>query len=1081
MPIPDVQLDASQRAVLDRPASETFAVLGGPGSGKTTTAVALLVDRIRSGLVEPGRALLLTPRRTAAAELRDELALRIGTALPGPLARTPASVAFEVASATASSPGRPVTMLSGAEHDRLFADLLESGFDDEAQGAAEGGVRAPAVLWPDHLPPEVRRLRSFRTELRELAMRASERGVGASLLAELGRRESLPEWEAAGAFLAGVASTLDASPVSALDSAEVLAEATRAVRAGEALGGLGLVVVDDFHDLDTGAVQLLRALAGAGTTVVAFGDPDAATAAFRGADPRSLAALRTTLGVRTGPLAVLSTSHRQGGRLRRLTAAITERIGTAGAGRQRAMRPADGTGVLGATGSDARPSGERAAGGFPRGDDPTGDRATGTPRIGRSPVAEPEVRVVRAAGRGAEIAALARLLREQHLLHGVEWSDMAVVVRSGGAVPGYARGLAASEVPTRTTAGALALRDTSAARHLAEVIGAAIGWREIDDALVVDLVLGPVCGLDAIGLRRLRLALRHAELAEGGSRSSEELLREALLTPGSLVTLDLPAARRVEAMAALLRDLRAQRDAGGSTEELLWALWRRSGLAERWLSASRSTGVVADEAGRDLDAVVALFSAAKRAAERDPSGSPEAFLDGFFGAEVPEDSLSPRSRAGSVLVTTPVGIAGREVAVVVVAGLQESVWPDLRLRNSLLHAERLDAALDAWRGRDVTTQREQTRADVLADELRLFSVAVSRSRSLTVLSCVASDDERPSPFLALAPDAPEYTPERHPYTLRGLVGSLRRAVAERADARAASALARLSREGVAGADPAEWFGVLDVSTHDPLADLTAADTTVRVSPSSIETFEESPLVWFVDHVAGSTPSVASGVGTIVHAVMEEASAEPDVRPTVESLAERAESRWSQLRFEAGWVQEREHRALVQKLAGLSDYLSDRASVGLLGAETPFEMTLGPATVGGTIDRVETDASGRVVVVDLKTGKTPPSRADAARHAQLATYQLALADPGVRSALGVGDAGSGGAALVYVSKPRGDRRYTVVSQEALDDVALDEIVGRIQAVATGMAGTAFEAALEPGERDIQNRPPYRIQLVKAVSE
>ncbi|WP_378146956.1 PD-(D/E)XK nuclease family protein [Cnuibacter sp. UC19_7] len=1056
MPIPDVQLDASQRAVLERPASETFAVLGGPGSGKTTTALALVVERIRSGWVEPGRALLLTPRRTAAAELRDQLALRIGAALPGPLARTPASVAFEVASATAASPGRPVTMLSGAEHDRLFADLLEAGFDDDVDAGAEAGgvdgVRAAAVLWPDHLPPEVRRLRSFRTELRELAMRASERGVGAALLAELGRRESLPEWEAAGAFLAGVAATLDASPVSALDSAEVLAEATRAVRAGEALGGLRLVVVDDFHDLDTGSVQLLRALAGAGATVVAFGDPDAATAAFRGADPRSLAALRSTLGVRTGPLAVLSTSHRQAGRIRGLTAAVTERIGTAGAGRQRAMAPVDGT--------------EAQA------------EATGDGPSGR---AEPEVRVVRAPGRGAEIAALARLLREQHLLHGVGWSDMAVVVRSGGSVPGYARGLAASEVPTRTTAGAVALRDTTAARHLTEVMGAAIGWREIDDALVVELVLGPVCGLDAIGLRRLRLALRHAELADGGSRSSEELLREALLTPGSLVTVDLPAARRVEAMAALLRDLRAQRDAGGSTEELLWALWRRSGLADRWLAASRGTGVVADEAGRDLDAVVALFSAAKRAAERDPSGSPEAFLDGFFGAEVPEDSLSPRSRAGSVLVTTPVGIAGREVAVVVVAGLQESVWPDLRLRNSLLHAERLGAALDAWRGRDVTTQREQTRADVLADELRLFSVAVSRSTSLTVLSCVSSDDERPSPFLALAPDAPEYTPDRHPYTLRGMVGSLRRAVAERADARAASALSRLAREGVAGADPNEWFGVLDVSTHDPLADLSAPDTTVRVSPSSIETFEESPLVWFVDHVAGSTPSVASGVGTIVHAVMEEASAEPDVAPTVESLAERAAPRWKQLRFEAGWVQEREHRAMLQKLAGLSDYLTDRATVGLLGAETPFEMALGPAKVAGTIDRVEADASGRVVVVDLKTGKSPPSKADAARHAQLATYQLALADPEVRSALGAGDAASGGASLVYVSKPRSGRRYTVVSQEALDDVALDEIVGRIRAVATGMAGTAFEAALEPAERDIQNRSPYRIQLVKAVSE
>ncbi len=46
---------------------------------------------------------------------------------------------------------------------------------------------------------------------------------------------------------------------------------------------------------------------------------------------------------------------------------------------------------------------------------------------------------------------------------------------------------------------------------------------------------------------------------------------------------------------------------------------------------------------------------------------------------------------------------------------------------------------------------------------------------------------------------------------------------------------------------------------------------------------------------------------------------------------------------------------------------------------------------GRVDRIERDAAGRLVIVDVKTGKTPVSKDDAQRHAQLAAYQLAVAE------------------------------------------------------------------------------------------
>ena len=55
-------------------------------------------------------------------------------------------------------------------------------------------------------------------------------------------------------------------------------------------------------------------------------------------------------------------------------------------------------------------------------------------------------------------------------------------------------------------------------------------------------------------------------------------------------------------------------------------------------------------------------------------------------------------------------------------------------------------------------------------------------------------------------------------------------------------------------------------------------------------------------------------------------------------------------------------------------------------------------------------AGRLMVVDIKTGKTPVSKDDAQRHAQLAMYQLAIAE----GLLAEGDS-PGGGRLVYLGK------------------------------------------------------------------
>ncbi|WP_440711242.1 PD-(D/E)XK nuclease family protein [Herbiconiux sp. YIM B11900] len=1096
-------LDAQQRSVLERPEGATFAVIGAPGTGKTSTLIELVADRVLRCGFAPESILVLAASRQAATRLRDAVALRLGLVSNGPLARTASSAAFEIvraagaatAARSAGERARPVVLLTGAEQDRILAELLEGGVQDAEDGLA-------AVEWPDSLTPEVRRLRAFRTELRELMMRATENGVSASRLAQLGERFELPEWVAAAAFLRDYVSALEGFESAHLDSAELLAEARRLVREGGVLGHIRLIAVDELQEFPVGALNLVRELARAGAAVVAFGDPDAATAGFRGSDVRALGQLSRALGVPAEPPVVLRTSYRQRGAVRELTRRVTERIGAAAAGSQRATTDAVVPGLQRAMTDAVVPGLQRAmtdavVPGSQRAMTdavmphaaPTdaGTRVAGGASAGaRDAAGRSEVLRIQADSRAGEIASIARLLRERFLLHGVGWAKMAVIVRSGSLVPAVARGLALAEVPTRTLSAVQALRDDYAARHLAEGLALAMGRLEPTPAAVDSIILGPLCGVDPVGLRRLRLALRHDELAIEGSRHADELLREALFMPGALLAIDSAPARRVAALGTTLKLLAESHREGATVEELLWQLWQRTGLAKRWGDLAAGSGIVADEANRNLDGAVALFTAAKRSVEREPERAAELFIDEFLTAEVPEDTLSPRSRSESVLVTTPSGAVGAAVEIVVVAGLQESVWPNLRLRGSLLHAPRL-SAVASGAAADLD-QADDTRADVLADELRMFALAVSRSSRTTVLSCVANDDEQPSAFFGFAPDAGEYSAPRHPLSLRGLTGSLRRRVAVDGDRRAASVLARLASEQVPGADPAQWYGLKPSSTEEPVLDPADPDAVVRVSPSRIEAFEQSPLMWFIDQVAGGSKSLAAGIGTIVHSVMEKVSADPDAELSIEELMRESEQRWRELRFEAQWIEQREKRALGTKLGGLSDYLRDFSAAGdeLLGAEAGFELRIGRAQLAGSIDRIERRHDGRVLVIDLKTGKYPLSKADLPGNAQLAAYQLAVRSGAVEGrAVPVDDDDparvQGGAALLYVAKGEAGVRFTLRSQEPLDDIALQEITERIEKVAEGMAAARFPGVADPEERDLQNRYDYRIQLIKAVSE
>ena len=152
---------------------------------------------------------------------------------------------------------------------------------------------------------------------------------------------------------------------------------------------------------------------------------------------------------------------------------------------------------------------------------PTGSarqrQARSAPRARGRPADGDGIERIAATTPAREWAAIARELRERHLLHDVPWSQLAVIVRSRAQLDVVRRALAQAEVPVRVVDRRnRAARRSGGARPAHPRRRRDRAARRSTPEVATDLLLGPFGGLDRLGLRRLRLALRAAEL--GGRR-----------------------------------------------------------------------------------------------------------------------------------------------------------------------------------------------------------------------------------------------------------------------------------------------------------------------------------------------------------------------------------------------------------------------------------------------------------------------------------------------------------------------------------------------------------------------------------
>lgn len=1023
--------DPVQREVIAH-TSGPLLVLGGPGTGKTSTLVEAMAARVAEG-TDPERLLVLTFSRRQAAALRHRVEARIAGAgrrvVHEPMVRTFSGYAFGLLRRAAAARGEPAPrLLTGAEQDLLIRELLADGDDhadaDEAAGRPGDGVGEAG--WPADLRPALR-TRAFAEQLRDLLQRAAERGIGAAELARLGERFDRADWIAAARFLRQYVQVLALRDVGnrgsvAYDNAELVRAAAAALLDDPGFLAaerhrLTHVYVDELADTDPAQLDLLALVAGGGVPLVAFADPDSSTYGFRGADPGGVAAFphrfRTASGAPARTL-LLGTSYRAG------------------------------TGLLDAAGRVAR----RLRG-------PAGHRYPAP-----LPDAEPgQVQVVTFRSGTSEAAYLANALREAHLLDRIPWSRMAVLVRSTALqLAPVRRALRTAGVPTVVHAEDLPLHLQPAVAPLLLLLRCALEPDRLDEAAAVALLHSPLGGADPLAERRLRQGLRALALALGDRRPAPELLVEALRDPRRLAEVDRRWAAPAKTVAELLRTAREAAGAPGATvEDVLWAVWRASGLADSWAGAIRPTAGGGEDPGwrhraeaadRDLDAVVVLFDAAARFVDRLPGARTEVFLDHVLGQDLPADTLAPSADRGeAVRLLTAHAAKGLEWDLVAVVGVQEGIWPDLRLRGSLLGSERLvDVATGRADGAGVAANLVGQTSALLDEERRLFYVAITRARRRLLVSAVASaaaggadHEEQPSRFLHELGKGPEgrqdstavpgrQEPAELPVgrppralTLPALVAELRTAVADPQSSAgrrrtAAAELARLASAGVPGAHPDDWWGLRSLSDDRPLFD---EGEPVRVTPSAMESVLRCSLRWLLERHGGAPPpSAAQGVGNLVHAA---ATLAEDASADRARLVEYVAGRFDAIELAARWMAGPELSRAEAMVDKLLRWLAENPR-RLVAIEHEFAVRLDdpgrPVELTGRVDRLEVDEDGRLVVIDLKTGRsTTVTTAEIGEHPQLGGYQAAV-EAGAFAEHG---STSGGAALVQLGTPGREAR------------------------------------------------------------
>ena len=966
---------AQQAAIAHR--GKPLILSGGPGSGKTTCLIEAAISRINAGQ-DPNSILVLTFGRERASELRDAIALQTSQTMLEPLARTFHALAHSILKAEGHNP----ILLSGPEQEGWIRQLVDG------------------VEWPSELQPALH-TRGFIRELRDLMLRATERGWTPDDLQTNGQKYKEEFWVAASKFWKSYIGTLilvDADhgePKERLDSAQLMWRAANVTR-NAIKNQFKTILIDEFQESDKAQRALLSNIA-VDDLVIAV-DQYSTVGRFRGADPDGLQEALAPY------LEAGSSIH------------LTENFRASSA---------------------VHLFLEKVAGEFPKAPEIQSSRGENVGSV----VAECFI------DSANEASFIADKLQRAHLQDGLAWSQMAVIFRSPAQSGAVRSALMRYGIPV---AGELQVLSENASIAPFLLMAEAAIYGKIDLSTAEMLLTSEFGGADSISFRRMRRELV-AKYSSATGLSGSELICKAITDGEYEIPSGYSLIRLHELFVATERIAKKR---ASQPEDLLWAIWSNAKTADNelisdaWRNRALKGGVRGAIADRDLDAMLQLFESARRFGQRFKYANLGDFFKDIRKSEIAGDVITAKGQRPDVVeLLTPFSAKGRQWKLVVVAGVQEGIWPNLRIRGSLLGSERL---AERDRNPDLAAIELElvAKAAVSVDELRLFYASISRASQDLIITAVDREEDQPSTYFDLAyefcnPDAPIESKRNvlkadNLLSTAHVVSKLRAELIKSGSKSAAANLKSLAAAGIAGAAPADWYGIKAISSSAPA--IPESDD-VRISPSGVEKFDECQLRWFLEtHGGQDGNTTAQLIGTVIHKFAELAeSGETNLDSQIDLLT----SNWKLVDPETGWISRTSMGRAVLMLKRFYKYRESMAGKReFTEAEASYKFNIGRAFISCKIDRIETTVDGKLYVVDFKTGKSAISVDDAKTDAQMQIYQYAVGNNGVEVA---------GASLVYLDHDlKGNKTR---DQQPIDRAQVQE---RIEKTAVLMGGKSYLA-------------------------
>ncbi len=134
--------------------------------------------------------------------------------------------------------------------------------------------------------------------------------------------------------------------------------------------------------------------------------------------------------------------------------------------------------------------------------------------------------------------------------------------------------------------------------------------------------------------------------------------------------------------------------------------------------------------------MTALFDVTDHYLSRTAGASLRGLIDHLGAQQRPGTGPEPTTAAEQVAVLSAHAALGHEWDLVVIAGLQEGLWPNTIPRGGVLGTQRLLDVLDG------IAENASMRAPLLAEERRLLVAAMGRARKRLLVTAIDGEAER---------------------------------------------------------------------------------------------------------------------------------------------------------------------------------------------------------------------------------------------------------------------------------------------------------------------------------------------------